>query len=424
MSSGQLDGSGPRSNICVLLVASGAAWESAALSAVSARPGMVVIRRCVDVTDLLAHAATGQAHVAVVSLDAPGLDNSAVDRLRADGVEVVVVAADPGSDLVRDRVGRIGVGFTVAEAQVAQVPEAVLAAGSSRPDEDVPTRSGPAIGPGRGWGCAVWGPLGAPGRTTVTLGIAGELARRGTDPLVLDVDPWASSVSQHLGVLDEVSGLLACGRAMATGDLPSRYVGLQRRVAGLRVVTGLPRPDRWTEIRSGTVESLVDLGRRQGDVVVDTGFSLEEDLGAEQMGRAGRNTMTLEALGTVDALVVVGSADPVGLARLARGLVELREVTEPRPLHVVVNRMRGSVGWSEHEVATMVAGFGDLAGIHFLPDDRSATDRALLAGRTLAELGDSPLSRAMSSLVDGLRPETASARRGLRRRRAASARRS
>lgn len=414
-----------RTNLCVLLVASGAAWESTALSAVSDRPGMVVVRRCVDVTDLLAHAATGQAQVAVVSLDAPGLDGSAVARLRSDGVEVVVVAADPASELVRDRVGRIGVGFTVAESQVAQVPEAVLAAGSSRPAEDEPTRTGPALGPGRGWSCAVWGPLGSPGRTTVTLGIAGELARRGTDPLVLDVDPWASSVAQHLGVLDDVSGLLACARAAASGDLQSRYVGLQRRVAGLRVVTGLPRPDRWTEVRSGTVESLVDLGRRQGDVVVDTGFCLEEDIGAEQMGRAGRNTMTLEALASADALVVVGSADPVGLARLARGLVELREATEPRPLHVVVNRMRGSLGWSEQEVASMVAGFGGLAGIHFLPDDRGATDRALLAGRTLAELGDSTLSRAMTSLVDRLRPETARASRGgLRRRRAASARRS
>lgn len=411
-------------NLCVLVVASGAVWEPTALAAIGERPGMVVIRRCVDVTDLLAHAATGQAHVAVVSLDAPGLDSAAVARLREEGVEVVVVAADPGAEHVRDRVGRIGVGFTVGETQVARLPDAVTAAGSSRALEESPTLPGPIMGPGRGWACAVWGPLGSPGRTTVALGVAGELARRGTDPLVLDVDPWASSVAQHLGMLEEVSGLLVSARAVAAGDLATRYLELQRRVAGLRVVTGLPRPDRWVEIRSGTVETLIDLGRRQGDVVLDTGFGLEEDIAAEEVGRAGRNTMTFEALEAADAVIAVGSADPVGLARLARGLVELHETTGGRPVHVVVNRMRGSLGWSEQDVTAMVSGFADVAGLSFLPDDRAATDRALLAGRTLAETGETSLSKAFSGLVDALRPDLSHrGRRGIRRRRAEAARR-
>ncbi|MDN5892769.1 MAG: hypothetical protein L0H93_01985, partial [Nocardioides sp.] len=243
--------------------------------------------------------------------------------------------------------------------------------------------------------------------------------------LVLDVDPWASSVAQHLGVLEEVSGLLASARSIATGDFGARYRGLQRRVAGLRLVSGLPRPDRWTEVRSGTVETLMDVGRQQGDVVVDTGFSLEEDVAAEHLGRTSRNSMTLEALAAADTIVVVGSADPIGLARLARGLVELREANEGPVVHVVVNRMRGSLGWSEQEVASMVSSFAGVAGIHFLPDDGPATDRALLAGRTLAELGESSLSKAMSRLVDGLRPDLAPRRRrGFRRRTAGAGRRS
>lgn len=75
-------------------------------------------------------------------------------------------------------------------------------------------------------------------------------------------------------------------------------------------------------------------------------------------------------------------------------------------MHVVVNRMRSSLGWSEADVAGMLGGFAELAGLHFLPDDRATTDRALLAGRTLGELGESTLSRAVSGLVDGLRPGT------------------
>ena len=161
-------------------------------------------------------------------------------------------------------------------------------------------------------------------------------------------------------------------------------------------------------------------------MVVDTGFCLEDDPAAEYAGRAGRNTMTREAIEATDILVVVGSADPVGLSRLARGLVELHEHTGGRPVHVVVNRMRGSLGWSEAEVTGMVAGFATVAGLHVLPDDRGAVDRALVAGRCLTEQGDSALTRAFSALVDALQPHRAGpARTGrLRRRTAGRARRS
>ena len=45
----------------------------------------------------------------------------------------------------------------------------------------------------------------------------------------------------------------------------------------LTVVTGLPRPDRWVEVRAGVVEHLLEVARTHGHVVVDTGFSLEDD---------------------------------------------------------------------------------------------------------------------------------------------------
>ena len=136
--------------------------------------------------------------------------------------------------------------------------------------------------------------------------------------------------------------------------------------------------------------------------MVDTGFSLEDDPGHDFGSRPPRNQLTLAALEVADEVVVVGSADPVGLSRLVRGLAELRELVPATPLRVVVNRMRPSLGWSEKDVAGMVGGFARLAGLHFLPDDQATVDRALVAGRTLPELGDSAISRALSALVDAL----------------------
>jgi len=40
--------------------------------------------------------------------------------------------------------------------------------------------------------------------------------------------------------------------------------------------------------------------------------------------------------------------------------------------------------------------------VHFLPDDQAAVDRALVAGRTLLESGESPLTRAVAALVDAM----------------------
>ena len=197
--------------------------------------------------------------------------------------------------------------------------------------------------------------------------------RRGRDTVLVDADPYGGGVAQQLGILDEVSGhplRRPAGRLRA----PRRTV--RRRPAGASVTacasspacpgpTGgsrsAPRP--WS--RSSSRPSST------GDVVVDTGFSLEDEPGQDFGSRPSRNAMTLTALDLADEVVVVGSADPVGLSRLARGLVELRDRTGGAPVRVVVNRMRPTLGWSEREIAGMVEGFSRVLGLHFLPDDRA-----------------------------------------------------
>lgn len=411
------------SRTCVLVVGAGAPWEPSALSVLGSRPGIVVLKRCMDVTDLLAHAAAGQAQVAVLSIDAPGLDAAALAHLARHQVHPVAVIGTQARDDSWDRARGLGIGHVLGERQLDQLPDLVLSAGSEQ--HLPPTEAGPAAPVGLGRAVAVWGPTGAPGRTTVALGIAGELARRGADPLLLDVDPWGGAVAQHLGVLDEVSGVLACARIAGGGELAARFVSLQRRVAGIRVVTGLPRADRWVEVRPDVVEQLVDLGRRQGPVVLDTGFCLEDDPGADYAARPGRNGMTLAALEAADTVVAVGSADPVGISRLARGLSELRDVVEGRPVHLVVNRWRSRLGWAESDIAGVLSGYAGLASLRFLPEDREACDKALLSGRLLTEVGESALTRALGDVVDVLHPDTAvAARGGLRRRTAGRAHRS
>lgn len=413
---------------CVLVLAGGAGWESAALAHVGRSREFVVLKRCVDVADLMAAATTGQADLALVALEVPGLDATAIDHLRRYRIRVVgIEAADPtGEEGARTR--RVDVVARLSAKEIERVvevmtvdaaPDPPALAGSSGREADASIAPG-AVGTGQVIAC--WGPYGAPGRTTVAIGIAAELARRELSTLLIDADPWGGAVAQQLGVLDEVSGVLAAARLHVNRNLAGRFADVQRQLdEHLRVVTGLPRPDRWAEVRPGTIEQLCELGRRTSRVVVDTGFSLEEDQVREVGSRPGRNTMTLAAVDSADQLLVVAGADPVGLARLARGLTELTELAPRVVPRVVLNRMRSTLGWSEKEIIGLVSGFGPIQSLHVLPEDRRAVDAALVSGTFVTQ---GPLAKAISTLVDVLAPESAlpANRRGLRRRTAGTAR--
>jgi MinD-like ATPase involved in chromosome partitioning or flagellar assembly len=427
--------------VSVLVAAGGARWEVEALRAVAGgQSGAVLLKRCVDLPDLLATATTGQARVALVSAGLPGLDADSVAHLRRAGVGVLVVA-EPADRLV-DLPGVFEV--LTAEAVGTTLGGALQAAATSAVDGD-PSGEGGALGPpsdessapgptaqavatdpgSPGRVVAVWGPTGAPGRTTVAVGVAAELASRGRDVLLVDADGYGGAVAQHLGMLEEVSGLLSAVRLANAGQLDAaRLASIARSVGpGLRVLTGLPRADRWVEVREVAFEALLDAAQALCPyVVLDLGFSLEQAEQAFGSGAPQRNQMTVTTLDRADEVLVVGSADPVGLARLARGLVELPEVAPVVAARVVVNRVRPSLGWGEQEVRAMVEGFVTPASMHFLPADLATADRALMAGRPLVELGDSALRTALAGVADSIDPDAQPGAGRLRGRRPGRAR--
>jgi Flp pilus assembly CpaE family ATPase len=171
---------------------------------------------------------------------------------------------------------------------------------------------------------------------------------------------------------------------------------------GLRVLTGIPKAERWPEIRAAALERVLTLCRSLGEVVVvDCGFSLEDDeeLSYDTMAPR-RNAATLSTLALADEVVVVGGCDPVGLQRLVRGLQELGTIPTPRPT-VVVNRVRpGAVGANpEQRVSEALFRFAGVNEVLFVPDDPSALDTALLQGRALAECAPAVAGPARGALA-------------------------
>ena len=408
--------------IPILLAVTGAAAEADLVRRAEQAPGVRVVRRCVDVPDLLAAAATGQARAVVLADELPRLDAEAVAMLHARRIAVVAVI-DPAEPSREDRLIRIGIGRILpADVAAEDLARSIADAIDSGPP---PTTSHFASGfvpesgveraevveqlPGSGRLIAVWGPTGGPGRTTVAIGLAAELAARGVSTLLADADVYGGSVAQALGMLDETSGLAAAARSAAGGTLDVAVLARQSRQVEqhLLVLTGLSRADRWPELRPSAVESIWSVARSLAPcTVVDLGFCLEtdEEISFDTMAPR-RNGATLATLEQADEVVVVGTADPVGMARLIRGIHDLRAAVPSVTTRVVVNRVRsGPLGAAAAEAITDT--LGRYAGIRpaaVLPFDQAACDAACSRGSTLVEAaGSSKLRKAMQQFAAGV----------------------
>jgi MinD-like ATPase involved in chromosome partitioning or flagellar assembly len=277
---------------------------------------------------------------------------------------------------------------------------------------------------------AVWGPTGAPGRTTLATTLAAELAARDASVLLVDADTYGGCVAQALGLLDEAPGVAAACRAADQGllDLAALARTAPEVVPGLRVLTGLPKAERWPEVRASALERVLDLARSLVEVVVvDCGFCLEDDEELSYDTSAPRrNEATLTTLAVSDLVVAVGGADPVGLQRFVRGLQELGTVPSGEPVPVV-NRVRAAAVGTRPQarIADSLARFAGLSAVRFVPDDPQSADGAMLAGRSVVEHApDSPLRHAVADLASHVAPWTApSHRAGGRRRRSGRGRR-
>ena len=424
-----------------VLTAVAGAWEAPVVGALErSRSGVAVVRRCVDLADLLAAAATGQARAVLLSADLRRLDREALARLEQAGLAVVGMA--PADDLIQvSRLRALGVVHVIpADAPAREIAAAVVAAVGDLEDRVAagatgtadPARSlaqaaavddGPADQPRRsGRVVAVWGPTGAPGRTTVAVTLAAELAALSREVLLVDADTYGAAVAQTLGVLDEAPGLAAACRAASAGTLDEVLLARLAPVVSphLRVLTGIGRPARWPELGAAGLEVLWQVVRGVAAwTVVDCGFGLErdEELVYDTVAPR-RNASTLTALEAADVVLAVGSGDPVGLQRLVRGLGDLAEVSPGSVPRVVVTRVRGSAVGSGPR-RRIVEALGRYAGVDnpvLVPDDRDACDGALLAGRTLAEHApSSPARLALADLaaeLDGVAPTRRAGRRG------------
>jgi MinD-like ATPase involved in chromosome partitioning or flagellar assembly len=391
--------------VAVAVLSGGAPWEVALLPVLERQgSGLHLVRRCVDVADLLAVGTAGTVRVAVVDADLPRLDADVVARLRGLGVAVLAVA---GSDAHASTALALGAADVASSSEPpTDVAARVRALGRPQPSEPAPVPAPVAASvPENGRLLVVWGPGGAPGRSTVAVTLAAELAEAGREVLLVDADAGGGAVSTMLGILDEAPGVAAACRAGLRGRLDAGVLAASAVAVAprLRVLTGATRPDRWRELHPVALEAVWAVATTLvEDVVVDVGAALDEP----DTPTAAPAAATRSAVAVADVLLAVAAADPLGLLRLVHGLDRLADATAAPP-QVVVNRLRPSVlgAHPRAQVRQTLQRFSGAEPVAYLPDDPAAVDTALRAGRPLTVAApSSALRRGVGELARRLTP--------------------
>ena len=326
-------------SIPIALGAPGLPFEPQLLAG-AVHAGIDVRRRCVDAADLLGACLGAPGLVAVITAGLPRLSAEAVSRLRAAGAQVVGIAVHPGDRVALDNLG-------VSEVLDATVSAEELLDATVSAEElleslanhlrlsagklgvwSVEPVSISAIGEvKKGRLIAVWGPSGAPGRTTTAMLLAQSLSAQGRTAII-DADTAAPSVALKLGLAEDLGGLIVACRHAEAGSLMSRTLASSMSVisGNYFALTGMAHARRWPELRTAALTRVIDQARADfAYCVVDVGAAFSTADSAAPSPSAAADA----ALSEADVIVAVCRVDPLGITRFLSGLTDLADFGVP-----------------------------------------------------------------------------------------------
>lgn len=362
----------------------------------------------------LQHIGASGAELLLVDAVSDLLDEQLVRDAIDAGVRVVALAAHPTQYA---RAASLGVDVLNLDSMNEQLPDVLNGAALLPP----PVRNGNASGEI----IAVWGAPGGAGASTIAVNLAAEfvagtakrnalrfrrtpVAAKGRVCLV-DLDCWSPALTAMLGTVSEIPGVAAAARLAGHDAFTEQeFMRLAMPMAnGGLLLSGLTALDRWPELTADRVQAMLVAMREWCDViVVDLGSRIETDVaGAADPLAPQRDAAVRATLAIADRVIGVGSADPVGLARLVRSWPDWKSASRADP-ELVVNRVRSRVlgVQPERQLRQLGEQFIGIAPIGCLSEDAKAVDSALVHGTPLAKCAPhSQLRKGVAALAAHLR---------------------
>jgi MinD-like ATPase involved in chromosome partitioning or flagellar assembly len=373
--------------------------DEADLIAEIATRGMTVVRRCIEAADLIAAATIDECAALVIDASAPRLSSDTVTSIAGRKERVIVFLSNDDDAIARAHSWHDGALGAVLDTRLlagpAAVVESITAIINSAPAQQQDLSADQSmVEPGistvdrdddgmrsvregnRGSIVVVWGPHGAPGRSTVALGLAESWARSGLRTCLVDADTISPSLAHLVGMTEDVSGLLLAARYADQGALDARSLGSACRqlTNSLWLLSGIGSSDRWTQARTSALDRLwPECARHFDRVVVDVGGVLHTQEVDDPFHGIGmqRDAATLSALRASDRVVAVTRPDVVGVVRLINDLPEVYSQTEHSNVDIVVNQVPRRLRSAQSHVRDALQEAGISARVYSLAADDS-----------------------------------------------------
>ena len=222
---------------------------------------------------------------------------------------------------------------------------------------------------------AVWGTAGAPGATTLAVGLARELARS-RPVLLIDADFLAPSVGEILGISRDSSGLLAALRIARNENVPWELLRACAASEGtnisLHVLTGI-RQGSLGRLEAAGMAGLIDASLAAGvAVIVDLKCPLRDSEPIPE------RVATEAILRRADHLFSVGVASELGVTRLVRDRALLMDMKQDVNQSILLREPSSSFGSSFAETSSALWGFTGCSDIRALPPQTDTADTSQL----------------------------------------------
>ena len=233
---------------------------------------------------------------------------------------------------------------------------------------------------------SVWSAPGSAGRSTVALGIAGQLAHLGKRVFLLDADTYSPSLDVLLCLNDHPAGLAAACRLVSQNrfdleQLNRLSVKMSCGSGQLTVMTGLSSSVRWPEVAVEKLQGLIEVAYKEFEfVILDLAACLEPNLQVYD-SPCDRNAVSRWAVSHSDQILAICSADPGGVARYLDAYVQLEELAKAGKVTTIVNRLRSSILGSsaKQQITQTLSRMAHINVAAFIPDDQAGADQALRA---------------------------------------------
>lgn len=375
---------------------------------------LTVARICQDISEVIALSETGLADAVILAGSPEQVETADIDAITDRAVPVIVLSDDPAQSSRLNRAGAYIAATTIDAVELGTLIEKCCkekqrGTGTAGIKAIPEQKLGPAHK--RANIVVFWGPHGSPGRSLLALNYAVECALDEKEVILLDADTYGATQAVQLAMLDEAAGLAQICRTVDQDRFDAQT--LERicapvLIAGtkMRVATGLPRANRWPELRPTALRrAVLALQERCDTIVIDVAGALEldEELSFDTAAPQ-RNGVTAAMLRIADEIYAIGQANSIGVPRLIRGIEEMRIVVGDVPLKVVFNKVLAtSVGSApQRSLAETWERFGTGDPVlAYLPHDSQSVESALLAGSALAETAPNSVLRIAIAALAG-----------------------